>query len=125
MSFVIGMAFILLESRIKAKQLGGLVRRLPPLEVLDSIHYKGLGVGLILLTASIIAGTILNKVVQGVFFTWDPKQLWVLFTWFLYVIFLEMRNRVGWRGRRGIFLSVLGFVIVIMAFFGMQHQLVF
>ncbi len=120
-SFVVGIAFILLEARIKSKQLGGIVRRLPPLEVLDSIHYKALGMGLLLLTASIIAGTILNKVVQGAFIIWDPKQLWVFFAWFLYALLLGMRIRSGWRGRQGILLSILGFVIVIMAFFGLQH----
>ncbi len=120
-SFVIGIAYILLESRLKAKTVDSLVRRLPPLEVLDGIHYKALGIGLLLLTASIIAGTILNKVAQGVFFTWDAKQLWVLFTWFLYAVFLELRIRVGWRGRRGILLSVLGFIMVFLAFFGLQH----
>ncbi len=120
-SFVIGIAFIMAESRIKAKRLGGLVRRLPPLEVLDGIHYKALSLGLLLLTASIVAGSILNKVALGVFFTWDSKQLWVLFTWLLYAVMLQMRIRVGWRGRRGILLSILGFVIVILAFFGLQH----
>lgn len=120
-SFVVGIAFIVLEARIKSKQLGGIVRRLPPLEVLDSIHYKALGLGLLLLTAAIIAGAILNKVVQGAFIIWEPKQLWVFFTWFLYALLLEMRIRSGWRGRRGILLSILGFVVVILAFFGLQH----
>lgn len=120
-SFVIGIAFIVLEFRIKSKELGGLERKLPPLEVLDGIHYKALGLGLVVLSAAIIAGTILNKVIQGAFFTWDPKQLWVIFTWILYAILLQMRVKVGWRGRRGIFLSVLGFMIVVMAFFGLQH----
>lgn len=122
-SFVIGIGFILVEGRIKAKDLGGLVRKLPPLEVLDSIHYKALGLGLLLLTASIIAGAVLNKNVLGVFISSDPKQLWILFTWFLYALFLELRNRIGWRGRRGIVLSVLGFVIVVLGFFGLPHTM--
>lgn len=120
-SFVIGISFIFLEWRIKAKDLGGLVRKLPPLEVLDGIHYKALGLGLILLTASIIAGAVLNKNVLGVFITRDPKQMWILFTWFLYALFLELRIRIGWRGRRGIVLSVLGFIIVVLGFFGLPH----
>jgi ABC-type transport system involved in cytochrome c biogenesis permease subunit len=120
-SFMIGLAFIFLESRIKAKNLDGWVRRLPSLEVLDGIHYKALGLGLILLTIAIVAGTILNKTIQGVFFSWDPKQFWVFLTWFLYVVLLEMRMRAGWRGRKGVILSVLGFVIIILVFFGLQH----
>lgn len=120
-SFMIGIGFILVEWRIKAKDLGGLIRKLPPLEVLDAIHYKALGLGLLLLTASIIAGAVLNKNVLGVFLTDDPKQLWILFTWFLYALFLELRNHIGWRGRRGIVLSVLGFIIVVLGFFGLPH----
>lgn len=120
-SLVVGMAFIMQESQLKAKHLGRLVQRLPPLAVLDQIHYKALAIGLILLSGSILAGIALNKDLQGVFFTWDPKQIWVLSTWFLYVVLLNMRIQAGWRGRRGIFLSVLGFVIVVLAFFGLQH----
>jgi len=120
-SFMIGIAFILLEARIKAKNLGVLVRKLPPLEVLDGIHYKALGLGLILLTAAIIAGSLLSKDVKGVFISQDPKQLWILGTWFLYAAFLELRRRIGWRGRRGIILSVLGFIIVVLGYFGLQH----
>jgi HemX protein len=118
-SFITGLAFIIQERQIKAKQLGALVRRLPPLNVLDAIHYKALAVGLILLTASIIAGLLLNKDTQGVFFTWDAKQIWVLMTWLLYVMLLDMRIRVGWKGSRGILLSLLGFCIVIIVFFGL------
>ena len=120
-SLIIGIAFILVEVRIKAKHLGRITRRLPSLEVLDNIHYKAFGMGIILLTFSIIVGTLMNKLLKGVFFTGDLKQIWVFGTWFLCLIFFEMRNRIGWRGRRGIILSVLGFIIVIMAFFGLQH----
>ncbi len=120
-SFVIGLTYIFLESRIKAKRLNGVVRRLPSLEVMDGLHYKALALGLILLTVSIVAGTVLNKVALGVFFTWDLKQIWVLTTWILYAVFLEARIRIGWRGRRGIFLSVLGFAVIILVFLGIQH----
>lgn len=120
-SFVMGIAFIIQERQIKAKHLGRFIRRWPSLEVLDRIHYKALALGLLLLTASIVLGTILNKESLGVFFTWEPKQMLVLFTWVLYTIFLQMRIGAGWRGRRGIFLSVLGFAIVVLVFFGIQH----
>lgn len=121
-SLVVGVAFILQEAQLKAKRLGRLVQKLPPLAVLDQIHYKALAVGLILLTAAILAGMALNKDLQGVFFTWDPKQIWVLSTWLLYALLLNLRIQSGWRGRRGIFLSILGFVVVVLVFFGLQHS---
>ncbi len=120
-SLVVGIAFIVQEAQLKAKHLSRLVQKLPPLAVLDQIHYRALAVGLILLTASILAGMALNWDVKGVIFTGDAKQIWILSTWLLYAVLLNLRIRSGWRGRRGIVLSILGFVVVVLGFFGLQH----
>lgn len=120
--FLVGVAFILQDGQLKARHIGRWVQKLPPLAVLEGIHVKAIAWGLLLLTAAIVAGLALNRDQVGVFFTWDPKQIWVLSTWFFYAAWFQLRHLGRLRGRRGILVAILGFVIVITAFFGLTHQ---
>ena len=122
-SIVVGFAFVLLESRVKRKKIPPFFQKLPSLESLDQIHYRALTMGFILLTLGIVAGGLLSKDIKGVYFIGDPKQIWVLGMWCFYAILLNTRIRVGWRGRRGILLSLIGFfafVILLVGFLGMN-----
>ncbi|HCU25456.1 MAG TPA: c-type cytochrome biogenesis protein CcsB, partial [Deltaproteobacteria bacterium] len=40
----------------------------------------------------------------------------------IYALFLQSRIIAGWRGRRGVLLSILGFVVVLFTFLGVSHH---
>jgi ABC-type transport system involved in cytochrome c biogenesis permease subunit len=46
----------------------------------------------------------------------DPKILVALVCWAVYSFALFARRAIGWTGRRGAWLSALGFVIVLLNF---------
>lgn len=122
-SFVLGSLFLFQEVRLKNHQpLPAWLRPLPPLEIMDSLHYKFLTAGFLFLSFGMVAGALLSKRVFGVYFNFDPRQTASLFTWGIYALFLNVRIRSGWRGRRGILLSLLGFLTVALTFLAIHHR---
>ncbi len=119
-SFLVGSLYVFQSRQLKMGRFGTL-SWLPPLEIMDGIHYKALTIGFILLSMGMVAGGVLSKMSFGQFFSADPRQLASLLTWVLYAILLNVRWRQQWRGRRGIVLSLLGFIVVVLTFLGVEH----
>lgn len=122
-SFLSGVSFLVQENEIKNHRLTAWVRRLPALETMSKLHYQVLTAGFVLLSAGILVGALLSKVRAGRFFTGDPREIGAILTWLLYAVFLNVRTRAGWRGRKGIFLSLLGFLGVVLTFIGLEHRM--
>ena len=121
-SFVLGILFIIEEFQLKYKVSPKLFLRLPSLDSVEQVHAKALTVGFILLSGGIISGVAWAKSVTGVYFFEDARQLWAIIAWLIYAIFLQARIAAGWRGRRGILLSLLGFVVIVFTFLGVRHN---
>lgn len=122
-SFLVGSLYLWQESQLKHHATQKLLRWLPSLETMDSFHYKILILGFLLLSGGIFSGALLSQALQGHFFSNDPRQLASLVIWALYAFFLNVRLQAGWRGRKGMMLSILGFLGVILAFIGLGHRL--
>lgn len=116
----IGIMYLLQERYVKSKHLSGLFRKLPSLQVLDEINYHLITIGFPLLTLAMITGVIWANAAWGTYWRWDPKEVWSLITWLVYALLLHMRLTVGWRGRKAALLSIIGFAVVIFAFFGVS-----
>lgn len=114
----IGIMYILQERQVKSKQLGGLFQKLPSLQVLDEINYHLITLGFPLLTLAMITGVIWANSAWGTYWRWDPKEVWSLITWLVYALVLHLRLTIGWRGKKAALLSIVGFAIVLFAFFG-------
>jgi ABC-type transport system involved in cytochrome c biogenesis permease subunit len=122
LSFVLGILFIIEEFQLKYKVLPKVVLKLPSLEILEQIHAKALMVGFILLSGGIITGAAWAKSVTGVYFFEDARQLWAICAWLIYALILQTRFTAGWRGRRGVLLSLLGFLVILFTFLGVKHS---
>jgi ABC-type transport system involved in cytochrome c biogenesis permease subunit len=123
LSFLGGAIFLVQEMQLKNHHPSRFLDRLPSLETIDEIHYKFLTLGFVLLSVGIVSGAALSKSTEGRFFTSDPRQIAALATWALYAVFLNVRIRSGWRGRRGIFLSLIGFCGVAFVFLWLKHRM--
>lgn len=120
-----GVAVVYLIQRhfLKTRHFSGLFQKLPPLETLDDISYRCLAIGFPLLTVAIISGSIWSEKAMGSYWIWDPKQTWSLITWLIYAALLHGRLVIGWRGRRASILSIIGFIVLLVTFFGMKHSI--
>jgi len=116
----IGVMYLVQEHFLKRKQLGSLFQRLPNLQILDEINYRLITIGFPLLTLAIITGALWAESAWGSYWRWDPKEVWSLITWFIYVFVLHVRLRVGWKGKKAAYLSIIGFGAVLFTFFGVN-----
>ena len=98
--------------------MGPLFHYLPSIGACDRMGYNALLVGFPLLTLAIISGSIWAINVRGSFFQFRPWEIVILITWALFALILELRLTSGWRGRKAAYLSITGFVLVAVAFFG-------
>ncbi|MDA8170166.1 MAG: c-type cytochrome biogenesis protein CcsB [Nitrospiraceae bacterium] len=115
----VGLMYLVQEHYVKSKHLGGLFERLPSLKQLDEINYRLITIGFPLFTVAIITGAFWAENAWGSYLSWEPRQVWSIVTWLIFGIVLHARLLAGWRGRRAAFLSILGFLTIIVAFAGL------
>ncbi|MFC1855077.1 c-type cytochrome biogenesis protein CcsB [Thermodesulfobacteriota bacterium] len=115
-----GIMYLLQERQLKTKKMTKLYHILPSLEVSDSINYKCLTFGFPMLTLGMVTGAIWANSAWGTYWSWDPKETWSLITWFIYAAMLHGRLTVGWRGRKVAILSIVGFLVILFTFLGVN-----
>jgi cytochrome c-type biogenesis protein CcsB len=119
-AFGVGIMYLLQEHYVKTKRLGGLFERLPSLQILDEMNYRLITVGFSLLTLAIVTGALWAESAWGSYWRWDPKEVWSLITWLIYALVLHIRLTAGLRGKKSAILSVIGFLVVLFTFFGVN-----
>jgi cytochrome c-type biogenesis protein CcsB len=120
LAFSAAIMYLMQERHIKRKNFGFLYERLPSLERLDKINYVCLIAGFPLMTVGLVTGFAYAGTVWKSLWSWDPKEIFALITWFIYAILLHERIAVGWRGRRAAWLAIFGFSAVLMTFLGVN-----
>ncbi len=115
-AFIVSVMYLIQERQLKARRLGAIFHRLPSLDIMDTLGYKALTFGWPLFTIGMLTGSIWANSAWGTYWSWDPKETWSLITWAIYLVLLHLRT-IGWRGRKMAFLSILGFVFVLVSFF--------
>ncbi len=118
LAFCAGIMYLLQERQIKSKSFGLLYRRLPSLEVLDSLNYVCLTFGFPLITIGLISGFVYAGAVWQSFWHWDPKEILSVVTWLIYAVLLHERLAVGWRGRRAAIMAIIGFSVILVTIVG-------
>ncbi len=88
------------------------------LQSLDDLSYRAAAVGFPFMTLVIVLGALWADIAWGRYWGWDPKETASLVTWLIYAGYLHARTLRGWRGRRAALFLVIGFVAVLLTFFG-------
>jgi len=115
-----GILYLLQEKGIKTKSPGFFFKRLPSLDLLDNVGYTCLTTGFALLTIGLATGFIYAKTIWGRFWSWDPKEVFSVGTWVVYAALLHLRLYSGWRGRKSAIMTIVGFLIIIFTFIGVN-----
>lgn len=116
-SMVTAIMFLLGEAQIKHKRFEGIIAKFPPLTTLETIHSKSLLVGFSLFTVVVFSGIVFARISTGHFFYADSAKQWLsILCWVFFAFILSLRIKKIGRGHRGIVLSLLGFVGMILLF---------
>lgn len=87
-------------------------------QVDEHAQYQSLLLGYVLFSVAMIFGGIWAHLAWGSYWLWTPKELWTTIVWFWYSLYLHARLVRGWTGAAGIWMGIVGFVIVLFTYVG-------
>ncbi|VVM07995.1 cytochrome c biogenesis protein [Methylacidimicrobium tartarophylax] len=91
--------------------------------ILTQYIYRCLQIGVFFLAAGVVLGAVWANYSWGRFWDWDPKETWALVSLLCYLALLHGRI-AGWWGEFGLAIgSVLCFLSVLMAWYGVNYVL--
>ncbi|MCG3778796.1 MAG: Cytochrome c biogenesis protein CcsA [Nitrospira sp.] len=117
-AFVAGVMYLIQDGLLKSKRVNSLYVKLPALDFLDHLSQQSIVLGFPLLTLGIITGALSAEFSRGAYLNWNPEQTWALVTWVFYFAVLLGRLTMGWRAKRAAYLTIIGFVGVILTLIG-------
>lgn len=111
----------ILNHQLKHKQAFSLVSHLPPLQTMEALLFEIVWVGLLLLTGVIISGVLFMDDFFGQHL--PHKTVLSIISWVVFAILLWGRHQLGWRGNRAIRWTLVGFLFLVLAYFGSKFVL--
>lgn len=108
--------------QLKHGQAGGLLRKLPPLQDMETFLFELLWVGQLLLSLGIVAGVLFVEDFweqDGV----PHKTVFSILAWLVFAILLWGRHQLGWRGSTAIRWTLIGFALLLVGFYGTKFAL--
>jgi len=101
---------------LRHRHPGGFIRSLPPLQTMEALLFEMIGLGFILLTGALISGfafledMFAQRLVHKTFLS--------IAAWSVFGILLWGRFKWGWRGQKALIWTLVGFVVLMLAYFG-------
>lgn len=121
MASVQAILLALQDRHLRRHHPGGFVRTLPPLQTMESLLFEMIGAGFLLLSAALIAGFVFLEDMFAQQLV--HKTVLSVAAWATFGMLLWGRFRFGWRGRIAIRWTLIGFVVLLLAYFGSKAVL--
>ena len=90
------------------------------LQQMDWLSYRLVALGVLMLTVTILSGAIWAEQAWSAFWTWDPKEVWALITWIIYVVYLHLRLRSKKQGLAMAWYVLIAVPVVLFTFAGVN-----
>jgi len=109
------------DQQLKSHPPKRLIQSLPPLQTMESLLFQMLGAGLVFLTISLVSGFLFieNLFAQHLV----HKTVLSILAWVIFSSLLIGRSRYGWRGKTAIQWTLIGFISLLLAYFGSKMVL--
>ena len=109
------------DHQLHARHPGGFIRALPPLQTMESLLFEMIGFGFILLSLSLFSGFLFLEDM----FTQRMvhKSILSIAAWIVFGTLLWGRYSYGWRGQKALTWTLVGFVVLMLAYFGSKFVL--
>ena len=108
------------EHALKTKQMGRIFSILPPLDALEDTLFLMVSMGFALLSASMVTGGWYAYQQHGTALALTHKQVLTWATWLVFGLLLLGRRFYGWRGRRAVRFTWIGYLCLALAFLGVK-----
>jgi ABC-type uncharacterized transport system permease subunit len=109
------------ERALRHRQVGTWMRALPPLTLTETLLFRLIGAGFLLLTLTLLTGILFVDNLFGQHLI--HKTVLSIIAWLVFGTLLIGRWRHGWRGRSAVNLTLVGMGVLLLAFFGTKAVL--
>jgi ABC-type uncharacterized transport system permease subunit len=106
------------ENALHKRSVKRSLSTLPPLLTMESLLFRMLLLGFILLTLTVGSGVLFSEELFGKPLTVDHKILFAFASWGIFATLLIGRHAWGWRGKRALRWTLTGFALLILAYIG-------
>ncbi|MFA7633257.1 MAG: cytochrome c biogenesis protein CcsA [Thiohalomonadaceae bacterium] len=104
------------DHQLRNRHPGGFIRALPPLETMEKLLFRMIGLGFLLLSLSLLTGFLYLEDIFAQHLV--HKTVLSVIAWAVFAVLLWGRWRIGWRGRKAITWSLAGFIVLMIAYLG-------
>ena len=111
------------EKRLHQASLPRVLRNLPPLLTMESLLFRIIGIGFVLLTFTLASGMVFAEEIFGKAWQFNHKVLFGFISWLVFAVLLSGHHFYGWRGRVAVRWTVGGFVMLLFAYLGSKFVL--
>ena len=104
------------DHQLRHRHTRGIIQVLPPLQLMETILFELLWVGVIMLTIAIGSGAVFIDDIFAQHLV--HKTVLTIFAWALFSVLLWGHYQLGWRSQTAVRLTLAGFALLMLAFFG-------
>jgi len=113
----------LLERRLHDGALPQMLQRLPPLLAMETLLFRIIWAGFILLTLTLASGVVFSEELFGKAAKLNHKTVFGVMSWIIFAALLTGRHIYGWRGRVAVRWTLAGFLTLVLAYIGSKFVL--
>ena len=111
------------ENRLHHASLPRVLQSLPPLLTMETLLFRMIGIGFVLLTLTLASGMVFSEEIFGKAWQFNHKALFGFISWVVFAVLLWGHYFYGWRGRTAVRWTVSGFVFLLLAYLGSKFVL--
>lgn len=108
----------LLERRLHDGSLPGALQGLPPLLAMETLLFRIIWAGFLLLTLTLASGIVYSEELFGKAARFNHKTVFGMLSWLIFAALLGGRHIYGWRGRVAVRWTLAGFLMLVLAYIG-------
>lgn len=90
----------------------------PPLMVMENLLFKVIGLGFVLLTITVFSSLLFSQQIFKMPLAFNHKTIFSIASWLIYGGLLFGRFKFGWRGKKAIRWTLIGFALLLLAYVG-------
>ena len=113
----------LLERRLHGGELPSALQKLPPLLTMETLLFRIISAGFVLLTLTLASGIVFSEELFGQAMRFNHKTVFGILSWLIFAALLGGRQLYGWRGRTAVRWTLAGFLMLMLAYVGSKFVL--
>jgi ABC-type uncharacterized transport system permease subunit len=113
----------LLERRLHGGELPLALQKLPPLLTMETLLFRIIAAGFVLLTLTLVSGIVFSEELFGKAMRFNHKTVFGILSWLIFAALLGGRQLYGWRGRVAVRWTLTGFLMLVLAYVGSKFVL--